>query len=78
LLKRTAAALGRSARLIPVPEEVLEWGAQLLGKGDVIRRLCGNLQVDISKTRELLDWEPPVSTDEGLRRTALAWHEKIV
>jgi nucleoside-diphosphate-sugar epimerase len=78
LLKRTAAALGRSARLIPVPEEVLEWGAQLLGKGDVIRRLCGNLQVDISKTRELLDWEPPVSVDEGLRRTALAWHEKIV
>ena len=33
-------------------------------------RLCGSLQVDISKTRELLGWVPPLSVDEGLRRAA--------
>jgi nucleoside-diphosphate-sugar epimerase len=27
------------------------------------------LQVDISKARTLLGWVPPVSVDEGLRRT---------
>jgi nucleoside-diphosphate-sugar epimerase len=30
--------------------------------------LCGSLQVDISKARTLLGWEPPVSVDEGLWR----------
>ena len=35
----------------------------------VVQRLCVNLQVDISKARQLLGWVPPVSVDEGLRRT---------
>ena len=39
-----------------------------LGKGDAVQRLCGNLQVDISKARSLLSWVPPVSVEEGLRR----------
>jgi nucleoside-diphosphate-sugar epimerase len=46
----------------------LQAGATLLGKGDVVQRLCGNLQVDISKARTLLGWVPPVSVDEGLGR----------
>ena len=40
----------------------------LRGKSDAVRRLCGNLQVYISKARNLLGWLPPVSVDEGLRR----------
>ncbi len=70
LLRRTAAALGRPARLIPVPALVLRTAARLLGKADFAQRLCGSLQVDISKTRELLGWSPPVSVDEALHKTA--------
>lgn len=70
LLRRTAAALGRPARLIPVPTPVLQAAARLLGKTDFGERLCGSLQVDISKTRELLGWVPPVSVDEALKQTA--------
>jgi nucleoside-diphosphate-sugar epimerase len=70
LLQRMGKALNRSARLIPVPPKLLQWGAQLLGKEDIAQRLLGNLQVDISKTKELLDWKPPVTVDEGLKRTA--------
>jgi len=33
-----------------------------------MQRSCGNLQVDISKARNLLGWVPPISSDEGLRR----------
>ncbi len=68
LLRRTAVALGVPARLVPVPITVLEMGAALLGKKSVCQRLCGSLQVDISKARSLLGWVPPVSVDEGLRR----------
>ncbi|MFP4080718.1 MAG: UDP-glucose 4-epimerase family protein [Ectothiorhodospira sp.] len=68
LLRRVGNAMGRPARLIPVPPRLLEAGAVILGKRDVARRLLGSLQVDISKTRDVLGWEPPISVDEGLRR----------
>lgn len=70
LLRRLAAALGVPARLFPVPGWILEAAANLVGKPSVAKRLCGNLQVDISETRRLLGWAPPISVDEGLRRTA--------
>jgi len=70
LLRRLGKALHKPSRLLPVPASVLEVAAQLVGKKAVAQRLLGNLQVDISKTRELLGWSPPVSVDEGLQKTA--------
>lgn len=68
LLRRAGSAMGKTARLIPVPPSVLELSASLLGRRAVAQRLLGSLQVDISKTLEMLNWTPPVSLDEGLRR----------
>jgi nucleoside-diphosphate-sugar epimerase len=68
LLRGVAEAIGRPAHLIPVPAALLSLGATLLGKRAVAQRLLGSLQVDISKARELLGWEPPMSVKEGLRR----------
>lgn len=68
LLRRVGAALGRPARLLPVPAALLQFGASVLSKKAMAQRLLGSLQVDISKNRHLLGWEPPVSVDEGLRR----------
>ena len=68
LLQYTASAMGVSSRLIPVPALMIQAAAQLLGKGEVAQRLCTNLQVDISQTRQLLGWVPPISVKEGLRR----------
>lgn len=75
LLQRIGHALDKHARLIPLPPGLLQWGAKLLGKEDVAQRLLGNLQVDISKTKDLLGWEPPISVDEGLKKTA-QWYWK--
>lgn len=68
LLRRLGAAMGVRPRLLPVPPAALGLAARLLGKGAVAQRLLGNLQVDISHTRDTLGWGPPVSVDEGLRR----------
>ena len=68
LVRGMAQAAGVPARLLPVPVWALQAGATLMGKGDVVQRLCGNLQVDISKARSVLGWVPPVSVEEGLRR----------
>lgn len=68
LLQGMAKAAGVPSRLLPIPVWALQTAASVLGKGDVIQRLCGNLQVDISKARNLLGWTPPISVEEGLRR----------
>ncbi len=69
LLRRMGQALGCPARLIPVPASILKLVAAMVGKPDVAQRLCGSLQVDIEKTRRLLGWTPPISLDEGLKKT---------
>jgi len=70
LIRRLAQFMGRPARLFPAPIALLRAGAALAGKSEEFRRLCGSLAVDISATRTRLGWTPPVSLEEGLRRTA--------
>jgi nucleoside-diphosphate-sugar epimerase len=70
LMRRLGAALGKPARLLPVPASSLGLAAQLVGKQDIAERLLGNLQVNISKTKEILNWAPPVSVNDGFRKTA--------
>jgi nucleoside-diphosphate-sugar epimerase len=69
LVCKLARATGVSVRLWPVPLSLLRMVASLLGKETAVQRLCGNLQVDISKARHMLDWTPPLSLEESLRRT---------
>lgn len=66
LLQLTASAMNIQSRLIPVPVSLIRFAAKLLGKEDLVSRLCGNLQVDISKAQELLKWTPPLSIRDGL------------
>ena len=79
LLRRMGLALGKSARLVPISLSLLQFGAAVLGRRDMVQRLCGSLQVDISKARVLLGWNPPITVDEGLRRAAQGFlHETVV
>ncbi len=70
LLRRLAAAMGRPARLLPVPPVLLKFVLRMLGKGDMAQRLFGSLWIDIGKAKDVLGWQPPVGVDEGLKKTA--------
>ena len=72
LLQRMAQALGRPARIVPVPAPALTLAATALGQRAVVNRLIDSLQVDIGKTRELLGWAPGKSMAEGLQQAARA------
>ena len=74
LLCRMGHALDRPARLIRLPAAAIKVGAALLGRHNLAQRLCGSLQVDIKKTKELLGWSPPINVEEGLRRTVAGLH----
>lgn len=76
LLQGVGRAMGKPVRLIPVPSGVLMFGASLLGKKEVAQRLLGSLQVDISKARNVLNWEPPLSVEDGLRRCFVSENER--
>jgi nucleoside-diphosphate-sugar epimerase len=69
LLRGCAQALDVKLKLLPIPQRLIEACAAIIGKRDVATRLCGNLQVDITKARTLLGWTPPISMADGLRAT---------
>jgi UDP-N-acetyl-alpha-D-quinovosamine dehydrogenase len=66
LIRRAAEALGRPARLFPMPPGLLRGLAVAAGKATAADRLTGSLTVDGA----LPGWRPPVSMAEGLRATA--------
>jgi len=70
LLRRMGVALGKPVRLFHAPVWILKLTGKLVFRKDMIARLCDSLQVDISKTRELLGWFPEVTVDQGLKKTA--------
>ena len=70
LLKHLAAALGKPARLIPVPVALLNAAARLVGKPEIVQQLCGSLQLDISKTRTVLGWAPVLRLADALDEAA--------
>ena len=77
LVRRMARAMDRPARLLPVPPSMLIAGAALVGKRAAAERLCGNLQIDNRKARDLLGWTPPIDVDEGVCRTVQGTTSRI-
>lgn len=69
LASRLKGQMAASGWLIPVPESLIMLGATLLGRKSAAERVLGSLRVDISKTRERLQWHPPVSVEDGLKKT---------
>jgi nucleoside-diphosphate-sugar epimerase len=68
LINHIGISMGRKARLFPVPIFLLKLLGSILGKQKEINRLVGSLKIDSSYTQEILNWTPPVSVAEGIRR----------
>ena len=74
LLKKVGQALnyqsppGINAWLVPFPVFIMKFLADILGKREIANRLFGSLQVDSSKTHNLLGWTPVVTMDEQLAK----------
>jgi nucleoside-diphosphate-sugar epimerase len=69
LIRSIIEAKGKKALLIPIPQNMLYTLLKLIGKKDLYIKLCGNLQVNITKAKTLLGWKPPFSFKDGIART---------
>lgn len=76
LMRRMGEALGRRPRLLRVPPALIRVAALAVRRRGFYDRLCGSLQVDISETRRILGWTPPVSIDDEMLRMARAYRNR--
>ena len=67
LVQKIAAFSCRPVKLVPVPISLLKICSAFVGQAGLVQRLTGNLQVDISKAKELLEWRPPYTVEDGLQ-----------
>lgn len=69
LLELLARGMDKHLVQLPVPPVLIYWLASLVGKKNLYTQLCGSLQIDSSKSRDLLGWQPPVSAQAALIST---------
>jgi UDP-glucose 4-epimerase len=69
MVKLMAKVQGGKPWLLPVPVWMLKWLGKMTGKSDMISRLTDSLQVDITHTKDTLDWTPPFSVEEGFAKS---------
>ncbi len=68
LATRIAALLGRTPRMMPVPERTMRLLGRIARRSRGIERLFDPFVIDTAHIRRTLNWAPPVSLDEGLLR----------
>ena len=61
--------LNIKSRLFFFPSKFMKLLFYITGKKNVYHRLFGSLQVDISKTCDVLNWSPPFTLEEGIDNT---------
>lgn len=69
LIKTIRQVNRQKSLLIPSPVWFLTLLFKLIGKSGLAVRLMGSLQVDISKAKTQLGWQPKISFHEGIVRT---------
>jgi nucleoside-diphosphate-sugar epimerase len=75
LVTEIILANGRKPNLIPIPQKLLVFILIICGKKALATRLCGNLQVDITKAKTLLGWQPPYTFKQGVADSIQAEHQ---
>lgn len=68
LINLIASSMGRKANLFSFPISILKFLGVVFGRSKEINRLTGSLTIDNSYTKKILNWTPPISVEEGIKR----------
>lgn len=61
-----ARGLNRKIIQLPISAGLFRLAGRLTGKTQLVEQLVGNLHVDNSNLKQLLDWTPPLSMEEAM------------
>lgn len=61
-----ADGLGKKVLQLPIPVSLMKLAGKLMGKSAMVEQLVGNLQVDSSNIKEVLDWTPPFTMKQAM------------
>lgn len=61
-----ADGLGKKVLQLPIPVSLMRLVGKLTGKSTMVEQLVGNLQVDSSNIKEVLDWTPPYTMQQAM------------
>lgn len=75
LIKAIKKGLSKPNLLLSIPQQWLVKLLNLLGKHRLATRLCGDLQIDITKAKTLLNWTPPFTFEQGIQKTIDAYQQ---
>ena len=73
LVRALGTALGRSAKLLPIPTALLRPLIRFVLNADSAESLLGSLEIDDAAFRAAANWRPPVGPEKAFRDTALAY-----
>ena len=66
-------ASNSSCILLPIPMLWFQGIAKIMNKPQIAQRLCSSLQVYITHTQKQLNWQPPISWEQGISETVNAY-----
>lgn len=75
MIQLMAKSLNVKGMMLPIPLFVYRIAGTVLGKTEVVSRLIGSLQVDISHTKQMLNWTPPYSVEQAFKETCIDFIE---
>jgi len=68
LIRLIAKLMGGKVFLLPIPQQVLKYFLFALGKAKMADQLLNNLEIKADNARTLLNWEPPYTMLEQLKK----------
>ena len=74
LLQNIGQGMDVQVKLLPVPVALMTYAFKLIGLNELNSRLFDSLELSTDKIQAQLGWTPPVSSKEGLGKTA-KWYQ---
>ncbi len=69
LIRLISRKMGKDVMFFSLPAVFLDILAKAFGKGEEFKKLTRQILIDSSKLRNLLNWKPPFTIEEGIRET---------
>src|SRR5471030_1675992 len=77
IIRAFSLGMKKPARVIWFPSSLLGIVLRLMGRKNLYDQLYGSLEIDASKAMKLLNWQPPVTIFDTMKKTAAYFSKEI-